>query len=120
MAGCLLLDVLVCRDECDKCLTYRQVAVVSDASKGRKAWIPPEAPKGLRTARLGILVDLTLGELAVCRFRTKLGWRSAMFLARFSKHLQRKINLTNAFKSLFATILLSYAATSLDSLGNSA
>ena len=41
-----------------------------------------------------------------------------MFLARFSTNLPRKIDLTNAFKSFFATILLSRAAKSPNSLGN--
>ena len=36
---------------------------VRDAYKGRKAWIPPEAQKGLRAARLGIPADLTLGRI---------------------------------------------------------
>ena len=40
-----------------------------------------------------------------------------MFLARFLANVQGKIDLTNAFRSIFATILLSYAAKSLDSLG---
>ena len=42
----------------------------------------------------------------------------SMFLARFSTNLQRKIDLTNAFKSLFRDDSLSNAAKSLDSLGN--
>ena len=40
---------------------YGPVGTVRDACKERKAWIPPEAPKGLRAARLGIPADLTLG-----------------------------------------------------------
>ena len=44
-------------------MQYRQVGAVRDTCKGRKAWIPPEAPKGLRAARLGIPVDLTLGSI---------------------------------------------------------
>ena len=43
-----------------------------------------------------------------------------MFLARFSTKSQREIDLTNAFYAFFATIRLSYAPKSTDSLGNSA
>ena len=42
---------------------YHQVGAVRDAYKGRKAWIPLEAPKGLRAARLGIPADFTLGSI---------------------------------------------------------
>ena len=42
---------------------YRQVGTVRDAYKGRKAWIPPEAPKGLSAARLGIPAHLPLESI---------------------------------------------------------
>ena len=42
---------------------YGQVGAARDAYKGRKAWIPQEAPKGLRVARLGIPADLILGSI---------------------------------------------------------
>ena len=41
-----------------------------------------------------------------------------MFVARFSAILQRNIDLTNAFKIIFATTLLGNAVKSLDWLGN--
>ena len=41
----------------------RQVGAQRDAYKRRKAWITPEAPKGLRASRLGIPADLTLGSI---------------------------------------------------------
>ena len=61
---------------------YHQVGVIRAAHEGCKSWNPPEAQKRLRAASLG---------------RT-LRWE-AMFWARFSTNLQRKIDLTNAFKS---------------------
>ena len=66
--------------------TYCQVGRIRAAHKGRKSWNPPEAQKGLRAASLGIRVDPILGS---------------MFLARFWTHLQRRIDLTNTFKSFF-------------------
>ena len=89
------------------CLTneYHQVGVIRAAHKGCKSWNPPEAQKGLRAASLGIPASTTLGS---------------MFVARFSANLKQKIDLTNAFKAFFATILVSHAAKSLDTLGNSA
>ena len=66
--------------------TYRQVGVIRAAHKGCKSGNLPEAQNGLRAASLGIPADPTLGS---------------MFLACFSTNLQRKIDLTNAFKSIF-------------------
>ena len=43
--------------------TYHQVGAVKDAYKGCKAWIPPEAPEMLSTARLGIPADISLGSI---------------------------------------------------------
>ena len=42
--------------------TYIQCVPSSWHHKGH-AWNPPEAPKGLRAARLGIPADLTLGSI---------------------------------------------------------
>ena len=66
---------------------YRQVGAVRDAYKGRKAWIPPGAPKGLRAARPGIPADLTLGSI---------GRRSLQDMAG--------LEVSNVFSSCFDTL----------------
>ena len=80
---------------------YNQVGAIRDACKGRKAWIPPEAPKGLRAARLGIPADLTLGSIGRRSLQDIAGMEVSNVFGLFSTNLQRKVHLTNAFKTFF-------------------
>ena len=84
---------------------YCQVGVIRAAQKGRKFWNPAAARKGSRATSLGIPTDPTLGSV---------------FLACSFTNLQRKMNLTNAFKSFFRDDSFKLCNKSLDSLKNSA
>ena len=92
---------------------YCQVRVIRDAHKERKPWNPPEAPKELRDASLGIPADLTWGSIGHRSLQDMPGVEVSNVVARFSTILQRKIDLTNAFKSFFCDYSSSYAARSL-------
>ena len=65
---------------------YRQVGVKRDSQKGRKVWNLPGTKNAKEQQSLESAATLTLGS---------------MFLARSSINLHRKIDLTNAFKSIF-------------------
>ena len=84
--------------------------------KGRKAWIPPEAPKGLRVARLGIPADLTLGSIGSRSLHDIAGMEvrnvSGSFLNTFTTTNQFDQCIQRLFSQRFST-------KSLDSLGNS-
>ena len=63
--------------------------------------------------------DLISGSIGSRSLQDIAGMEVSNVFGSFSTNLQRQIDLTNAFKShFFVTILLSHAATSLDSLEN--
>ena len=67
-----------------------QVGAVRDAYWGRKAWIPPEAPKGPRAARLGPPADPTLGSIGTRSLQDIAGMEVSNVFGSFFHEIRAK------------------------------
>ena len=85
--------------------SYRQAGAVRDAYKGRKAWIPPEVPKGLRSQAPWNPSDLTFGSKGGGLLQTMAGAKVRNVFGLFATNLQPKIDYPVHSKAFIATAL---------------